>query len=58
MGAMRKKTLVKPPDAKTDLATLVKMSKRDLKESLGETSSLDNLANLAEALKKAKRKKK
>jgi hypothetical protein len=48
------------PDAKRDRGQLAKASKQVLQETLEEDSpaGIDNLANLAEALKKVKGKKK
>ena len=49
---------VKVPDVEKDRKQIVKESKRDLEDLLNEPSPLDNLADLAKALKKAKEKKK
>jgi hypothetical protein len=59
MGSMRKKReTVKRPDEKADKKVLVEQAGRDLEESLEGTPALDHLAELAGALKKAKRGKK
>ena len=53
-------TKFKVPDVTKDRKLIIKESKRDLKEIMEEKGPLDNLADLAEALRKAKanRKKK
>jgi hypothetical protein len=51
-------TKFKVPDVEKDRKLIVKESKRDLKEMMEEKAPLDNLAELAEALRKAKAKRK
>jgi hypothetical protein len=51
-------TKFKVPDIEKDRKLIIKESKRDLKEMMEEKGPLDNLADLAEALRKAKAKRK
>lgn|GEM_PF-1193270 len=51
-------TKFKVPDVEKDRKLIIKESKRDLKEMMEEKAPLDNLAELAEALRKAKSKRK
>lgn len=51
-------TKFKLPDVEKDRKLIIKESKRDLKEMMEEKGPLDNLAELAEALRKAKAKRK
>jgi hypothetical protein len=53
----KKKPPYKPPDARRDREQLVKISRQNLQESL-EEPGVSNLADLAEASKKVKGKKK
>ena len=48
----------KLPDVEKDRKLIIKESKRDLKEMMEEKVPLDNLAELADALRKAKAKRK
>lgn len=54
----KEKPSYKVPDARRDREQLKKISRQNLQESLEEDQAPANLADLAEALKKVKGKKK
>lgn len=56
---MKKKRIpIRPPDVRADRAQLVRVSRRDLQDLMEEPAPLDNLAALAEALKRAEKRRK